>query len=315
MNPLSKILNIKFPIIQGGMGNISNAILTSAVSNAGGLGTIGAGTMTPKELQQIIIDTKLLTSRPFAVNIPISITPYLQELIELIIKEKVPVVSLSAGNPTPLIKAFHEHGIKVITVVAQAKQAVKAEAAGTDVIVAEGFEAAGINSNFETTTMTLIPQIVDSVSIPVAAAGGIGDGRGLAAAFLLGASGVQMGTRFIATQEAPFHDNYKQKVLHANDVSTYIIGRKVGRTRRVIDTPYTKAILQREKETLTIDEFQQLTSENYHKIGALDGDFENGYVNGGQIVGLIKHLPSVSELIEQMIKQAKQEIKKVETIL
>jgi enoyl-[acyl-carrier protein] reductase II len=315
MNPLSKILNIKFPIIQGGMGNISNAILTSAVSNAGGLGTIGAGTMTPKELQQIIIDTKLLTSRPFAVNIPISITPYLQELIELIIKEKVPVVSLSAGNPAPLIKAFHEHGIKVITVVAQAKQAVKAEAAGTDVIVAEGFEAAGINSNFETTTMTLIPQIVDSVSIPVAAAGGIGDGRGLAAAFLLGASGVQMGTRFIATQEAPFHDNYKQKVLHANDVSTYIIGRKVGRTRRVIDTPYTKAILQREKETLTIDEFQQLTSENYHKIGALDGDFENGYVNGGQIVGLIKHLPSVSELIEQMIKQAKQEIKKVETIL
>ncbi len=198
-------LSITYPIIQGGMGNISNASLTAAVSEAGGLGTIGCGTMRPEEIETIILETKNRTQRPFALNIAISVTPYIQELVQLAIQHQIPVVSLSAGNPVSIIPELHQHGIKVIAVVASVKHAQKAEAAGADLLVAEGFEAAGINSNLELTTFTLIPQITNAVSIPVIAAGGIGDGKGMAAAFMLGASGVQMGTRLIATKEAPFH--------------------------------------------------------------------------------------------------------------
>lgn len=310
MNTLTTLLNIKYPIIQGGMGNISNAILTAAVSEAGGLGTIGAGTMTPAEVEDILQETKRRTNKPFALNIALTVTPYVRELLLLVKKYDIPVVSLSAGNPAPFIPKLHEFGAKIITVCASVRQAKKAEAAGSDVIVAEGYEAAGINSSLETTTLVLIPQIVESVNIPVVAAGGIGDGRGLASMLALGASGVQMGTRFIATKEAPFHNKYKQKIMDASDHSTLIVGRSVGRIRRIIATEYAQKLLKYEENGITLDDFNRLTSEEFHRIGALEGKEEEGFMNGGQIAGLITDAPSVQKLMEKIIEDAKKQLQR-----
>ncbi|WP_394140711.1 NAD(P)H-dependent flavin oxidoreductase [Cytobacillus oceanisediminis] len=315
MNTLTSVLNIKYPIIQGGMGNISNAILTAAVSEAGGLGTIGAGTMGPHEVEDIIVETKRRTEKPFAVNVALSVSPYVKEILSLVIKHKVPVVSLSAGNPAPFISKLHENGVKVITVAASVRQAIKAEAAGADIIVAEGYEAAGINSSLETTTLVLIPQIVNKVSVPVAAAGGIGDGKGLAAMLALGASGVQMGTRFIATKEAPFHTEYKKKIIEATDHETVIIGRSVGRIRRVLSTGYAHKLLNIEKEGISLEKFNTLTSEDYHKKGALEGNGEEGFMNSGQISGLIADLPTVKELLDKMMGDANLQLQNAAKIL
>lgn len=306
MNSLCNLLSIQYPIIQGGMGNISCAKLAAAISEAGGLGTIGCGTSTVEEVERKISDLKTMTSRPFAINIAINVTPYVEELIELVIKHQVPVVSLSAGNPTPYIKPLQEKGIKVMAIIAAVKHALKAEEAGADILVAEGFEAAGINSPLELTTMTLIPQITANVRIPVVAAGGIGDGKGLAAALVLGAEGVQMGTRFIATQEMQAHDLYKQRLVEASDVETRIIGRKVGRVRRVLTNDYVTTLEKREKEGLTLDEFNEATTEVQHELGAIKGDMQNGYINSGQVAGLIGDIPTVQELLERMMKEAKE---------
>jgi enoyl-[acyl-carrier protein] reductase II len=302
---ITDILNIQYPIFQGGMGNISNAPLTAAVSEAGALGTIGVGTMTPEEVEKIILETKALTSKPFALNIPISVTPYLKEMLMLLLKHQIQIVSLSAGNPTPYIEKLHEKGIKVIAVVASIKHALKAEEAGVDILVAEGYEAAGINSPYETTTITLIPQIVKAVNIPVVAAGGIADGRGLAAAICLGASGVQMGTRFIATKEAPFHTNYKEKIIGADDTSTVIVGRSVGKIRRVLQAPYIEKLLDYEKNGMTEEEYLALTNEDLHKRGALEGNDQEGFMNAGQIAGTVSDIPTVKELISGMVKEAR----------
>ncbi|WP_404450441.1 nitronate monooxygenase [Sutcliffiella horikoshii] len=315
MNKLQQILKINVPIIQGGMGNISNAPLTAAVSNAGGLGTIGAGTMEPEQVEDIIKKTKEFTEKPFAMNVALSVSPYTKEILKLIMKHHVPVVSLSAGNPAPYIPKLKENGITVICVVASPKQAKKAEGAGADIIVAEGYEAAGINSNLETTTMTLIPQVVEAVSIPVVAAGGIGDGKGLAAAIALGASGVQMGTRLIATKEAPFHSHYKNSILAADDLGTVIVGRSVGRVRRVLRTPYADLLLQKEQEGITLEEFNLLTTEDHHIKGAVEGELEQGFINGGQISSIIKTIPSVCELFEEMVKEAKERLQKAIVLL
>ncbi|TQR19136.1 NAD(P)H-dependent flavin oxidoreductase [Psychrobacillus vulpis] len=297
-------LQITYPIIQGGMGNISNAQLAAAVSEAGGLGTIGCGTMSPEEVENIILETKALTNKNFAINIAISVTPFTDELIDLVIKHKVPIISLSAGNPAPYIPLLHEHGVIVIALVASVKHAQKAEAAGADILVAEGFEAAGINSNLELTTFTLIPQIVKHVKIPVLAAGGIGDGKGLAAALMLGASGVQIGTRLIATKEAPFHDVYKENLLKASDTETLIVGRSVGRLRRILKTPYAMRLYELDRAGMTLNQYSELTSEKQHLKGALEGDIENGFMNSGQIAGLIEDIPTVKELIDEMVEEA-----------
>ncbi|MDR7071199.1 NAD(P)H-dependent flavin oxidoreductase [Fictibacillus barbaricus] len=308
MNSICEKLNITYPIIQGGMGNVSNAELAAAISNAGGLGTIGAGTMSPQEVEKLIIATKGMTERPFAVNVPLSVSSNVKEILKLVIKHEVEVVSLSAGNPAPFIPKLKEHGIKVITVIATVYHAKKAEAAGTDLIVAEGYEAAGLNSPYETTTMTLLPQVCRSVSVPVIAAGGIADGSGLAAAFALGAQGVQMGTRFIATKEAPFHESYKTSLVQADDTKTLIVGRSIGKIRRVYDTPYAQHLIQREKNGVTSEEFHQLTTEDHHILGAVKGDLENGFINSGQIAGAINDVPSVKELLEGMMKEAKETV-------
>jgi len=304
MKYVCDMLQIDIPIFQGGMGNISNAQLTSAVSEAGGLGTIGCGTMTPSQVEEIIIQTKKRTSRNFALNIAINVSPYTDELIQLIIKHKIPIVSLSAGNPVPYIAKLHEHDVKVIVLVASVKHAQKAEAAGADILVAEGFEAAGINSNLELTTFTLIPQIVKSVKVPVIAAGGIGDGKGLAAALMLGASGVQIGTRLIATQDAPFHDQYKNSLVNASDTETTIIGRSFGQLRRILKTPYSTKLDELEQSGLTLEQYRELTSEVNHVKGAIEGDLENGFINSGQIAGLINHIPTVEELFKSMMNEA-----------
>jgi enoyl-[acyl-carrier protein] reductase II len=312
---LTELLQISYPIIQGGMGNISNAELTAAVSEAGGLGTLGAGTMNADELEKMILSTQKNTAKPFALNLALGVSPCVKDILSLVIKHKVPIISLSAGNPAPFIPKLHEHGVKVISVVASVHQAKKAEAAGTDVIVAEGYEAAGINSPFETTTLTLIPQVVDAVNIPVVAAGGIGDGRGLAAMLILGASGVQMGTRFIATQEAPFHHAYKQNLLNAADTDTVIVGRSVGKIRRILHTTYANRLLDIEKQGTTFEDFQRLTTEEIHKVGAIEGNGEDGFMNGGQISGLINEIPTVAELLANMMEVAKRETQKVSTLL
>ncbi|MFZ3578871.1 NAD(P)H-dependent flavin oxidoreductase [Virgibacillus sp. DJP39] len=308
MNSVCKLLHIDYPIFQGGMGNISNSELAVAVSEAGGLGTIGCGTMTPGEVEKIISDTVARTDKPFAVNIALGVTPYVDQLIDLVIKYNVQAISLSAGDPAAYIPILHKHNIKVIAVVASVKHAKKAEAAGADLLVAEGFEAAGINSNLELTTFTLIPQIVKHVTIPVLAAGGIGDGKGFAAALMLGAEGVQIGTRFIATKEAPFHDEYKKRLIEAEDTSTVIIGRRFGRIRRILKNPYASRLVDLEKKEMTLEQYGNLTSEGQHVLGALKGDMENGFINSGQVAGLINHIPSVKELLEGIIREAQEQI-------
>ncbi|MGX8177616.1 NAD(P)H-dependent flavin oxidoreductase [Exiguobacterium artemiae] len=299
MSRICTKLQIDVPIIQGGMGNISHAELTAAVSNAGGLGTIGCGTMTPVEVKQLIKETRRLTSRPFALNIAIRVSPYTEDLITLAIEEKMPVVSLSAGNPAPFLSKLRQAGIQTIGVVASVKQAVKAEQAGMDILVAEGVEAAGINSPLELTTMTLIPQITDHVTIPVLAAGGIGDGRGLAAAWMLGAEGVQLGTRLIATQESRVHEHYKRHLVQADDLETRIIGREVGQVRRVLNGAYVEGL-----RPASLAEFQEKTNESFHIKGALEGDETAGYVNAGLVAGLIDDVPTVAELFNRMMDDA-----------
>ncbi|MGG1573099.1 NAD(P)H-dependent flavin oxidoreductase [Fictibacillus sp. NRS-1165] len=304
MNPVCKILGIQFPIIQGGMGNVSNAQLTAAISNAGGLGTIGVGTMLPEEVEAMIVETVSKTSKPFAVNVPLTVASNVKEIFQLIIKHCVPAVALSAGNPAPYIPKLKEHGIKVICVAASVYHAKKAEDAGADLIVAEGYEAAGLNSPFETTTMTLIPQVADAIKVPLIAAGGIGDGRGIAAAMMLGADGVQLGTRFIAVKEAPFHHRYKEALINADDRGTVVVGRSVGRIRRLMKAPYAEKLLSRESKGITLEEFNALTTEDQHIAGAVKGDFDRGFINSGQIAGLIRDLPSASELIQKMMDDA-----------
>lgn len=308
MNSVSKLLSIRYPIIQGGMGNISHATLTAAVSEAGGLGTIGTGTMTPREVEAIIIETRRKTSAPFAVHIDFKLNPYVSDLADIVLKHRIPVVSLSEGNHEDYISIFHQHGIKVMAEASSVKEAQIAEEAGADLLIAEGFEAAGINSSHEMTTFTLIPQITKAVSIPVIAAGGIGDGKGLAAAFILGAAGVQLGTRLIATQESRFSEAFKEKLVQAGDLDTQIIGRSVGRVKRVLNTNYAKKILQAEQKGISIDEFNLMTSEDKHMKAAIWGDIDNSLINSGQVAGLITNIPTVKELFLSMIEEAEAKI-------
>lgn len=315
MNELLSILGISCPIIQGGMGNISNAALTAAVSEAGGLGTIGAGTLSATDVEKIILETKSRTAKPFSLNVALSVAADPVKILQLAVKHQVPVVTLSAGNPAPFIPKLRAAEIKVMVVVASVKQAQKAETGGADVLVAEGYEAAGINSGLETTTLSLIPQIVGSVAIPVVAAGGIGDGKGLAAMLALGACGVQMGTRFIATKEAPFHEEYKRKLLQATDHETVIVGRSVGKIRRLMSSPYALKLLEAERQGITAEEFSKLTSEELHVKGAIEGDQEGGFMNGGQVSGLISDIPAVAVLLERMVREAKQQLAAASNLL
>ncbi|GEO25927.1 2-nitropropane dioxygenase [Alicyclobacillus acidoterrestris] len=299
---LIDILGIRYPIIQGGMGNVSSGELCAAVSEAGGLGQIGAGTLPLDEVERRIVVTKQLTRNPFGVNLPVNIHPDPQGVIELIQMHDVPVVSLSAGNPSPWIPRLHRIGKTVMVTVASEKHAVKAAAAGADILVAEGVEAAGKNSPLEITTMVLVPLVARAVRVPVVAAGGIADANGLVAALALGASGVQMGTRLIATKEALVNLRYKEALLHATESDTLVLGRSVGRITRVLATPRSKELYEKEQGGMSLSEFEQALSEDSHVQGALEGLFEVGHVNAGQVAGAIRDIPTMQELFDRMIK-------------
>lgn len=305
MNELMKILNIDLPFIQGGMGNVSNASLAIAVSEAGGLGTVGAGTFSSEIVKEMITEIRSKTDKPFAVNVPLSVQPYLKEVMSLIMEHQVPVVSLSAGNPAPFIPPLKEANIIVMCVVANPKQALKAEAAGADIVIAEGYEAAGINSKEELTTFTLIPQVASAVKIPVVGAGGIANGQGVLAAIALGAQGVQLGTRLIATQEANVHQNYKTALCNANYDDTVIVGRPYQRIRRILKTPYAGKLLELEKNER--DEMKHLkkTDETHHILGAIDGKLDQGHINAGQISSMIEDIPTVKNLFNRMLEESK----------
>ncbi|WP_160724516.1 DUF561 domain-containing protein [Bacillus sp. USDA818B3_A] len=299
---ITKLLGIKYPIFQGGMAQIAMAPLAGAVSNAGGLGVIGSGGLTADRLREEIRKTKEITNKPFAVNLMLMMKN-IPELIEVVIDEGVGIVTTGAGTPAPYMTIFKEHGIKVIPVVPSVKIAKKMEALGVDAIVAEGTEAGGHVG--ETTTMALLPQVVSAVSIPVVGAGGIADGRGIAAAFALGAQGVQVGTRFLATVECPTHENFKLAVVNADDTSTTVTGRSLGGPVRSIKNSMIAEFLELEKQNASRDELEKISLGSLRKA-VFEGDTDRGSVMAGQICGLVNEITTVEEMITSMFAEAQE---------
>ena len=296
---VTRLLGIEYPIIQGGMAWVAEHHLAAAVSNAGGLGLIGAASAPADWVREQVRKAKELTDKPFGVNIML-MSPYADEVAEVIVEEGVKVVTTGAGNPEKYMKMWKEAGVKVIPVVASVALAKRMERSGADALVAEGCEAGGHIG--ESTTMVLVPQVADAVSIPVIAAGGIADGRGIAAAFMLGAKGVQMGTRFVATKECQVHENYKEKIIKAKDIDTRVTGRSTGHPVRTLRNDMTKKYLELESKGATLEELEYLT------LGALrkavqEGDMKNGSVMSGQIAGLIKEELTCRELMERLVKE------------
>lgn len=294
------LFGIKHPIIQGGMAHLGTAELVSAVSNAGGLGIIGAGFYEPDWVRQQIHLTRQQTSQPFGLNIPLT-SPFVEPVVEVVLEEKVAIVATGAGNPEIYIPRFKQAGIKVMTVVASIALAKRLEQAGADAIVAEGTESGGHIG--ETTTMVLVPQVVDSVQIPVVAAGGIGDGRGLAAALALGAQGAQMGTRFVCSQECIAHPRYKQKILEAHDRSTVVTRQTMGRPLRTLPNSLTDQVLELEKAGISKEDLE-LFDQGRMYLGLIEGDIEDGSLLAGQIAGLIKEIKPVRVIIEEIVAEA-----------
>lgn len=298
---LCDLLGIEYPIIQGGMAWVATAELAAAVSNAGGLGVIGAGNMPPEILEAEIARVRSYTDRPFGVNV-YYMSPYVDQIIEVVIKERVPVITTGAGNPGKHIARLREVGIKVIPVVASVALAKRLARLGVDAIIAEGMECGGHIG--ELTTMALVPQVVDAVDIPVIAAGGIADGRGLVAALALGAQGVQIGTRFVCARECTVHPNYKKKIFAAKDRDTVVTGASTGHPVRVLKNRLSREFLRREAAGASKEELEALGTGKL-RAAVQDGDVENGSVMAGQVAGLIHEELSVHEIIEKMIQGAK----------
>ena len=296
---LNELLNIKYPIIQGGMANIATGAFAASVSNAGGLGLIGAGGMNAEMLKAEIQACKKLTNQPFGVNIML-LNPDAKEMAQIVIDEHVPVVTTGAGNPGVYIKMWKEAGIKVIPVVASVALARRMERCGADAVVAEGCESGGHIG--ENTTMVLVPQIVDAVKIPVIAAGGIADGRGIAAAFMLGAKAVQMGTHFVATEESIVHENYKNAIIKAKDIDSRVTGRSTGHPVRALRNQMTKKYLDLEKNGASFEELEHLTLGGLRKA-VVDGDVTNGSVMAGQSAAMVKEIMSCKDLIQKLVSE------------
>lgn len=296
---ITKLLGIKYPILQGGMAWVAESTLAAAVSNAGGLGIIAGGSAPIDYLRNQIRRAKSLTDKPFGVNIML-MSPNAEELAKLVIEEKVPVITTGAGNPGKYMEDWKAAGIKVIPVIPSVALAKRMERAGADAVVAEGTESGGHIG--ENTTMCLVPQVVDAVSIPVIAAGGIADGRGIAASFMLGAEGVQVGTRFLVAEECQIHPNYKQLVLDAKDTDTIVTGRFTGHPCRGIKTKYTKGLLNFEREGGSPEEFEKLTVGSLRKA-AVDGNIDEGSL-AGAISGMVNKIQPAKEIVEEMFAQA-----------
>ena len=299
---ITELLGIKYPIIQGGMAWIAESTLASAVSNAGGLGLIAGGSAPIDYLREQIRKTKeAVNGKPFGVNVML-MSPNADDLAKLIIEEKVPVVTTGAGNPGKFMDAWKEAGIKVIPVVPSVALAKRMERAGADAVVAEGTESGGHIG--ENTTMCLVPQVVDAVEIPVIAAGGIADGRGIAASFMLGAEGVQLGTRFLAAEECQIHPTYKELVVKAKDTDSIVTGRTTGHPCRNVKTKFSKKLASGEKDgSITPEEFEEITLGSLRKA-VQDGNLEEGSFLCGAIAGMITEVKPCKDIIEEMFAQA-----------
>ena len=296
---VTELLGIEYPIIQGGMAWVAEYHLAAGVSNAGGLGLIGAASAPAEWVREQIREAKKLTDKPFGVNIML-MSPYADEVAKVVAEEGVKVVSTGAGNPEKYMKMWKEAGVKVIPVVASVALARRMERCGADALVAEGTEAGGHIG--ENTTMVLVPQIVDAVNIPVIAAGGIADGRGIAAAFMLGARAVQMGTHFVATKESMVHENYKNAILKAKDIDSRVTGRTTGHPVRALRNQMTKQYLDMEKAGASFEELEHLTLGGLRRA-VVDGDVVNGSVMAGQSAAMVKEILSCEELIQKLVKE------------
>lgn len=294
------LLNIKYPIIQGGMALVATAELAAAVSNAGGLGVIGCGAAPKAVIKEEITKIKRLTDKSFGVNVML-LSPYVDEIIQLLYEEKVPVVTTGAGNPGKYMSMFKEIGTKVIPVVPSVALAKRMEKIGADAIIVEGTEAGGHIG--ELTTMSLVPQVADEVSIPVIAAGGIADGRGFIASLALGAKGVQIGTRFVCTVECQAHEKYKNAIINSADRDAIVTGRSTGHPVRSLRNKFTKKLLELEKQNTDMETLETLGVGKLRKA-VIEGDVENGSVMAGQISGLIKDIKTCEEVIQDIIADA-----------
>jgi len=300
-NNVTRLLNIKYPIIQAGMVWVSGWKLASAVSNCGGLGLIGSGSMKPDLLREHVQKCKTATNKPFGVNIPL-LRGDAQELIKVTIEENIKIVFTSAGHPGKYVDILKKNNIAVIHVVPSIKYALKAESVGCDAVVGEGVEAGGHNGADEITTFWLIPQLVDALKIPVIAAGGITDGRGILAALSLGAQGVQMGTRFAATIESSAHENFKRKIVEAKDNDTILILKKVGMAR-MLKNDFTSRVYSAEQNGLKTEELKMLLGEKRERLGIFEGDENEGMLEAGQGAGLIKEILPVKELFKNLLEE------------
>lgn len=309
-NPLFEKLGMKYPIIQGGMAWAGTGHLAGSVSEAGGLGIIGTGYWKADKVREEIHHAREVTDKPFGVNVML-LSRHIREVFDVVIEEGVKVVATGAGDPSPFIDELHSHGILVIPVVPSVGLAKMMEKKGVDAVVAEGMESGGHIGSL--TTMTLIPQVVDAVDIPVIAAGGIGDGRGVAAAFMLGASGVQMGTRFLASEESEVHENFKNAVVKAKDIDTLVTGEIMGNRARVLKTKMSKNFVKQERVEIQkpkpdADAIEDLENGSLRRA-VIDGDKTTGAFMAGQISGLIKELKPVSQILSETWSQAENLLK------
>lgn len=297
---VSELLQIEYPVIQGGMAWVAEYHLAAAVSNAGGLGLIGAASAPPEVVREQIREAKKLTDKPFGVNVML-LNPNAEEVAKIVIEEGVKVVTTGAGSPAKFMDAWKKAGVIVIPVVASVAMAKMMERAGADAVVAEGMESGGhIGSQ---TTMTLVPQVVDAVNIPVIAAGGIADGRGVVASMMLGAEGVQMGTRFVVAKESIVHPNYKERVIKARDIDSEVTGQSTGHPIRVLRNQMTREYLKMEKEGAKFEELELLTLGSLRKA-VVEGDVVHGSLMAGQSAGLVKKEQSCAEIITEIMTEA-----------
>lgn len=315
---VTELLGIQYPIIQGGLAYLAYADLAAAVSNAGGLGQITAMTLrTPEELREEIQKVRKLTDKPFGVNFAIGQhgRTY-EEMLEVVVEEKVPAISITGGNPAPLLERIKNESIRSLVLVAGVRQAVKAEQLGADMVMVVGQEGGGHLGRDDIGTMVLIPRVVDSVSIPVIASGGIGDGRGLLAAFSLGAEGIEMGTRFIATKECVHaSQKYKNDILEAKETDTVVIKRTLGAPGRTLKTELTMKILDKEASGANYEELKDMISGAANRKYIYEGNEKDGYGWAGQVVGLIHDIPSVEELFVKMAEQVQSGFKRLDFYL
>ena len=303
---VTELLNIKYPIIQGGMAWVAEHSLAAAVSQAGGFGLIGAANAPVEVVREEIRKARELTDQPFGVNIML-LSPHAKDIAQMVTEENVAAVTTGAGNPEPYIPMWKEAGIRVIPVVASVALAKRMEKHGADAVVAEGCESGGHIG--QTTTMALVPQVADAVRIPVIAAGGIGDGRGMAAALMLGAEAVQMGTRFVVAEESIVHENYKQKIIKAREIDSEVTGLTTGHPVRSLRNQMTREYLKMEQEGASFEELEYMTLGSLRKA-VMDGDVKGGTVMAGQIAGLVKKEQTCAEIIQEMLSEAGALLKK-----